>query len=338
MLTYRQLFSLWPLFIFACSDEVAPSNPLIVQNKPVVTKNFETVYIVKDGDTLYRIGRVSGYAYQDLATWNALVPPYTLRIGQRLKLFKLTTSPQPPLSANSRNKSTKFNQLPKSESTAVTVQPQTYQVKTNDTLYSISRRLNISPQLLATWNQLDRPEHLRPGQLLKIAVIKQSLNPRHSLENPRDTAEASDFFDNKTSIISNNNQNMLKFYTHWPSDGKILKNFAETAGKGIEIGGKLGQAVKAAAAGKVVAIKPAIYGHGKFIVLQHPDHYLSSYSQTQRVLVKLGQQVKAGQMIAEMGRVGRNPPSVEFEIRKNGRVLDPLGFLPKKRLAMLSPA
>jgi lipoprotein NlpD len=206
-----------------------------------------------------------------------------------------------------------------------------YVVEKNESLSAIALRFKVSPEHLAAWNNITSPDQVYAGQKLKFFKNKQ----KHSfLKSSKKSAETAEFVrDNpqKTSIISINNKSMLKFYHHLPTEGKIIKNFSQTGGRGIEISGKLGQAVKAVAAGKVVAVSSGIYGHGSFIVIQHNDHHLiSSYAHNRRALVKNGQQVAQGQVIAEMGQVGRKPPSLEFEMRKNGKLVNPMLFLPKK--------
>lgn len=190
--------------------------------------------------------------------------------------------------------------------------------------------VKVSFAQLPARNDINSPNQVYAEKKLKVFKNKQ----KHSLQKPsqKQLKTAKIVRDNpqKTSIISINNKSMLKFYYHWPTEGKIIKNFSQTGGRGIEIRGKAGQAIKAAAAGKVVAVSPGIFGHGGFIVIQHHAQFLSSYANLRLSLVKNGQTVAPGQMIAEMGRVGHKPPSLEFEIRKNGKLVDPLRFLPKK--------
>ena len=200
----------------------------------------------------------------------------------------------------------------------------------NETLFSIATRFKVSLTQLAAWNAVSSPKQLYLGKKLKIfknkqkhSILKTSKKPLESDEILRDNSQ-------KTSIISINNKTMLKFYCHWPSKGKIIKNFSQTGGRGIEISGKAEQAIKATADGKVVAVSSGIYGHGIFIVIQHANRVISSYANNSRALVKTGQAVAEGQVIAEMGRVGRKPPSLEFEIRKNGVLVNPMLCLPKK--------
>ncbi len=123
---------------------------------------------------------------------------------------------------------------------------------------------------------------------------------------------------------------MLKFYCQWPIDGKILKTFTKTGHRGIEISGYTGQKVKSVAAGIVVAVNASIYGYGKFVVIKHNNYYMSSYANNQRTLVKRGQMVKQGQVIAELGKIGYKAPLLKFEIRKTGKLINPMYFLPKR--------
>ncbi|MEY4769163.1 MAG: hypothetical protein RL637_1802 [Pseudomonadota bacterium] len=298
------------LLIQGCEDQAI--TPVSTIKVAAVSQPSVFYHQVKSGDTLYRIGLKYGYDYQQIAEWNQLKPPFILAIGQRLVLFtQVKKSLQSSHSSTQSNRST----VPPPASPAFI----DYLVQTNDTLYKLSRRFGVSVKSLMLWNQLSQPQQLHAGQSLKIAMQTQ--------QNPKIASSISAFLDNKTLSISNNNQNMLKFYTHWPSQGKIVRNFAQTSYKGIEISGNLGQNIRAIASGKVVAVTDAIYGHGQFVVVQHPDEYLSSYAYTQKVSVSVGQRVKAGQVIAQMGRLGQQPPSVEIEIRHQGRIINPLTFL-----------
>jgi lipoprotein NlpD len=205
-----------------------------------------------------------------------------------------------------------------------------YVIKKNETLFAIANRFNVSKAQLATWNNITSPNQVYAGQILKIFKYKQKHSNLKSLKNEPKTAKNSREVSQKTSIISTNNKNMLKFYCQWPTEGKIIKNFSQSHGKGIEISGKLGQSIKAIAAGQIVAVSAGIYGHGGFIVIRHENQYLSSYVNNKRALVKNGQTVTQGQVIAEMGKVGRKRPSLQLQIRKNGKLVDPMRFLPKK--------
>ncbi|MBU6459705.1 MAG: peptidoglycan DD-metalloendopeptidase family protein [Proteobacteria bacterium] len=114
----------------------------------------------------------------------------------------------------------------------------------------------------------------------------------------------------------------------WPAQGKVIDNFGQ-GDKGIEIEGKEGEPVHAAAAGKVVYSGSGLRGYGKMIIVKHQDHYLSAYAFNSKLLVKEGETVKKGQAIALMGQQpDKNIPELHFEIRKSGTPVDPMQFLP----------
>ena len=113
----------------------------------------------------------------------------------------------------------------------------------------------------------------------------------------------------------------------WPTRGKILGVFSESS-KGIDISGNVGQAVTASASGKVVYSGAGLRGYGKLIIIKHNNTYLSAYAHNSKILVKEGQTVVKGQKIAEMGNSDASLVKLHFEIRKNGKPVDPLKHLP----------
>ena len=113
----------------------------------------------------------------------------------------------------------------------------------------------------------------------------------------------------------------------WPAKGRLLEAFSE-ATKGIDIAGKAGEAVTASAAGKVVYSGAGLRGYGKLIIIKHNNTYLSAYAHNNKILVKEGQTVAKGQKIGEMGSTDTDLVKLHFEIRKNGRPVDPLKHLP----------
>lgn len=116
----------------------------------------------------------------------------------------------------------------------------------------------------------------------------------------------------------------------WPINGKVLKKFSATHNKGIDIAGKKGEQVQAAEAGKVVYGGQGLRGFGKVLIIKHDAWYLTAYANNSKLLAKEGQRVQKGQTIAEVGRVANKRPSLHFEIRKNGKALNPLDLLPTK--------
>ena len=132
------------------------------------------------------------------------------------------------------------------------------------------------------------------------------------------------------SIDSIDNKKMLDLSFGWPIKGRVLKKFSLTRHKGIDIAGKQGQLVKAAEAGKVVYCGQGLIGFGNLIIIKHNDDYLSAYANNSSLLVNEGQNIKKGQIIAKVGNVGIKRTSLHFQIRKNGKAVNPLQLLPKK--------
>jgi lipoprotein NlpD len=115
----------------------------------------------------------------------------------------------------------------------------------------------------------------------------------------------------------------------WPAKGKIIAGFSETANlKGIDIAGSAGQAVNASAAGRVVYAGTGLRGYGKLIIIKHNATFLSAYAHNREILVKEGQQVARGQKIAEMGNTDADQVKLHFEIRRQGKPMDPTKYLP----------
>jgi murein DD-endopeptidase MepM/ murein hydrolase activator NlpD len=134
---------------------------------------------------------------------------------------------------------------------------------------------------------------------------------------------------NKKSIISIDNKKVLKLNFQWPIKGKISRNFPQTDHKGILIRGKNGQAVHAAEAGKAVYCGHGLAGFGNLAIIKHNGTYLSAYANTSKLFIKEGEQVKKGQKIGQVGLIGLRSSSLHFEIRKNGKPINPLLVLPK---------
>ena len=133
------------------------------------------------------------------------------------------------------------------------------------------------------------------------------------------------------SIVSIDNKKMVELNFGWPIKGRVLKAFSLSRNiKGIDITGKKGQSVKATERGKVVYGGQGLIGFGKLLIIRHNEVYLSAYANASRLLVKEGQHVEKGQVIAELGDVGIKRTSLHFEIRKNGKAVNPLKLLPKK--------
>lgn len=124
----------------------------------------------------------------------------------------------------------------------------------------------------------------------------------------------------------------------WPASGPLLAGFDDSKNKGLDIGGKAGDTVSAAAEGRVVYAGDSLQGYGKLILVKHNNTFLTAYAHNQTLLVKEGQLVKRGQKIAEMGNSGSKQIKLHFEIRREGKPIDPLRYLPAQQDAKKQPA
>ena len=272
--------------------------PIRDQSKPQRTPESE-YREVRSGDTLYSIAWESGLDVRDLAGWNQIEPPYLIRPGQRLRL-KAPPPRRVPASGN-------------------------HTVTRGETLYAIAAEAGVRMEDLAAWNRLAPPYPLTPGQRLRLT----DPNPNPNREAPRVTdakgkpittraAPRDDAFDRVASIA----------WT-WPTEGTMLTRFDAGASKGIDIGGAIGQTIRAAAAGKVVYQGSGLRGYGRLIIIKHNADFLSAYAHCEATFVKEGDVVKAGQKIADMGSTGTDRVKLHFEIRRRGVPVDPLQYLPK---------
>jgi lipoprotein NlpD len=118
----------------------------------------------------------------------------------------------------------------------------------------------------------------------------------------------------------------------WPAEGAVIGRYSSNSSlnKGIDIAGDLGQPVLAASDGTVVYAGSGLRGYGELLIIKHSDTYVSAYGHNRRLLVREGQKVKAGQVIAEMGSTGTDRVKLHFEIRRNGKPVNPLSYLPAR--------
>ncbi len=194
-----------------------------------------------------------------------------------------------------------------------------YIVQKGDSLYAIGFRFGIDYQKLAEWNQIEPPYWLEEGQSIHL------LQPNKYVRLKPNQVSAND----KQSGSNVNNIKKTDFDWQWPLKGKLLRGFSIEDNNGIDIAAKMGQPVYAAAAGKVVHIGDNILGYGNILIIKHNDMYLSAYANNHKLLAKLGDDIKKGQAIAEVGSIG-DKVCLHFEIRKNGNPVNPIEYLPDK--------
>jgi lipoprotein NlpD len=200
-----------------------------------------------------------------------------------------------------------------------------YVVERGDTLYSIGLRSGHGYQRLAQWNRLPPPYVLAIGRKLKLFNSDRGYSAVAAINPIKKNGHNSQ----KKSVFSDNNKIVLKLDWQWPIEGKVIKNFTQSNNKGIDISGKAGQAVSAAEAGKVAYSGKGLIGYDNLLIIKHNERYLSAYANNNRLLVSEGQTIKKGQVIGYVGKTGPGQTSLHFEIRNNGKSVNPLNYLPK---------
>ena len=215
--------------------------------------------------------------------------------------------------------------------------PGWYTVKLSDTLYSIAWRYGLDSQQLANWNQVGLNDPIYPGQRLRLIKPHNQSTPASStgaVVKKKDSKPASNAVSSSKSAQGNSGQQAAlpdpgKWI--WPTAGKPLNTFLASRldRRGIDIAGKRGQAVLAVADGKVVYSGNGLAGYGNLIIIKHSDTFLSAYAYCERRLVEEGMSVKTGKKVATMGSKD-NIAQLHFEIRRNGKPVDPLKYLPRQ--------
>jgi lipoprotein NlpD len=204
-----------------------------------------------------------------------------------------------------------------------------YTVKPSDTLYSIAWRYGLDSQQLADWNNIDLNSPIHPGQRLRTIKPRNQTVPAQASASRTERSGKPDQIKPSTSSQPMYTPDPRKWI--WPTAGKPLNTFLATRldRRGIDIAGKLGQPVVAVADGKVVYSGNGLAGYGNLIIIKHSETYLSAYAYCQQRLVAEGMSVTAGKQVATMGEKD-NIAQLHFEIRRNGKPVDPLKYLPKQ--------
>lgn len=242
------------------------------------------------------------------------------------------------------------NWAPVRESTEKsTGKPEYHVVQRGDTLYAVAWRYGYDYRQMAEWNGIKPPYVIYPGQQLRLGPRPGAVpysNPhtarveinerrprapaRETIPLPRKDEAGNGSTSRQTADLPMVSKDGITW--QWPVEGNVIREFdGEQPGrKGLVITGRLGQPVRAAAPGKVVYSGSGLIGYGQLIIVKHDDTYLSAYGFNRKLLVKEEDEVLGGQVIAEMGMHGSEGPMLHFEIRSNGKPVDPLRFLPRR--------
>ncbi|MDD0972413.1 peptidoglycan DD-metalloendopeptidase family protein [Pseudomonas fontis] len=228
-----------------------------------------------------------------------------------------------------------------------------YVVRPGDTLFSIAFRYGWDYKELAARNGIPAPYTIRPGQPIRFGsdnagsggsrvVTSTSSSSKTTVTRrpagtpapPKSSAgdSAATASTATTAPVQVPASERSAGGWAWPANGVLIGKFASNGSlnKGVDIAGDLGQPVFAASDGSVVYAGSGLRGYGELIIIKHSDTYVSAYGHNRRLLVREGQQVKVGQTIAEMGSTGTDRVKLHFEIRRQGKPVDPLQFLPRR--------
>jgi lipoprotein NlpD len=246
---------------------------------------------------------------------------------------------------------------------------QTYTVKPGDTLMRIALDSGQSWRDLARWNNIDNPDRIEVGQVLKVSppvgdtvattkpvpppakIEAQALPPAGAASSPKAASGAAPAVTTVTTTTTTTgpapavappvnaatgsasagaHEAEAEMQWAWPAAGPVTTPFDEGKNKGVNIAGKPGDPVYAAADGQVVYAGSGLYGYGNLVIVKHNPTYLTAYAFNRVLLVKEDQYVKKGQKIAEMGSTGTDRTQLHFEVRKLGKPIDPATLLPPR--------
>jgi lipoprotein NlpD len=280
-------------------------------------------YTVKRGDTLYAIALDHGLDYRELAAWNNLENINLIRPGQVLRLAApaepavasapavstaplksvapvvagdASAAPSAPAAATGPRNTENYKTQPKAIKEAYSEQA----------LRDVQRAAAVAPPAVVT---AAPPAAVTPAPAPEPPPVAVARGDPKPAPEPAEGDEKVDW--------------------SWPAKGRIVTGFSEAANlKGIDIAGAAGQPVAASASGKVVYVGTGLRGYGKLIIVKHNAMYLSAYAHNREILVKEGQQVAKGQKIAEMGNTDADQVKLHFQIRRHGKPVDPLRYLP----------
>lgn len=222
----------------------------------------------------------------------------------------------------------------------------TYTIQKGDTLFAIAWRFDLDYRLLAKANNIPRPYVIQPGDTIHLTesagellgssnhkkVEKVAVDRSKKPVNQKTTKKTGII--KKKSVEKSNRETLQTGKNEewkWPVSGKVIRYFSpqDNLSKGIDISAKTGTPVISSRSGKVVYAGSQLKGYGNLIIIKHDAVYLSAYAHNRKILVKEGQQVKQGQKIAELGSSGTQSPKLHFEIRRQGKPVNPMKLLKK---------
>ena len=218
--------------------------------------------------------------------------------------------------------------------------PGYYTIKPGDTLIKVGLEHGQSWKDIARWSNLDNPNVIEVGQVVRVVPPGRDVASSSSSSSGRGVAPV--VVGSGSTAASNTTPAPTPTPTTpaakgaddvdfiWPASGSLIAGFDESRNKGYDISGKAGDPVIAAADGRVVYAGAGLRGYGNLIILKHNNTYLTAYAHNQSLLVKEDQSVKKGQKIAEMGSTDADRVKLHFEVRRQGKPVDPSRYLPSR--------
>lgn len=283
-------------------------------------KDERGFYTVKRGDTLLRIALDYGQHYRDLVSWNKLADPDDIKVDQVLRVAPpeqvagvqtMPVAAPPPSEARTVQPPVPRKTNPKGDKRAY-----------SDAALAELRGADAARADVKVADKQDNKQDNKQD--------KHDRQDKHERPDAPDTASVRPAAAGiaSGSVVSATDDDKLSWM--WPSDGKIVATFDEGKNKGIDIAGRAGQQVMAAGTGKVMYAGSGIRGYGNLVIVKHSNSLLSAYAHNRSIVVKEGQNVSKGQVIAEMGDSDSDSVKLHFEIRQQGKPVDPSRFLPKR--------
>jgi lipoprotein NlpD len=268
-------------------------------------------YVVKKGDTLYSIALDHGHDYKDLAAWNNLDNPNMIKVGQQLRVAPTeaagAVAETKPVAIGGavEGKSLEGAGAAKPAPAAVSSNTDTLKREPRGGTIAYSDQALAQAQAMAGGPAAPKPAAAAPADKSAPPVAAAAVGGEDAVD------------------------------WAWPAKGQVIAPFVDAgpgqqSNKGIDLAGKAGDSVLAAGAGKVVYVGGGLRGYGNLVIVRHNASYLSAYAHNSRILVKEGQSVAKGQKIAEIGSSDADRPELHFEIRHQGKPVDPTKYLPPR--------
>lgn len=284
----------------ACASHApAPVLDRSTGRAPGATESRSGFHTVKKGDTLYSIALDNGQNYRDVAAWNNIENPNLIRVGQSLRVAP--PGPQQEEAGGEVIKPIRTTDVEEVRPIGQAAVPATAAAALKQ-----SPKGGKQPYSEEAWARAQRSEVVVPA----MATAKP--------------AEAAPAVADKPAVAASDEVSDWV----WPTAGKVGTPFVEGTSKGIDIPARAGQPVLAASGGTVTLVSNAVRGYGNLVVIKHSQTLLSVYAHNSKVLVEEKQTVTKGQKIAEVGATDTDSPRLHFEIRRMGKPVDPLKFLP----------